>query len=263
MRRRQFLLAVLSLPVLSRTAGAGVGRHYAARLIGGEVGNGVWRAGLDITLDKGWKTYWRMPGDAGVPPQFDWGGSRNVKSVAVLWPAPTRYNDDGGETVGYKDRVVFPLDVVAEDAARPVDLKLEAFFGVCDVVCIPAKFEASLLQGLSAPADASLIAAFAARVPERATARSRFHVTRATLAMEGDKPALAVSLAGEGFGKELDVFVEGDDFAYFRAPRRGADPASVLLPIDGLKDATKLRGKALTLTMVAGDIRLEQEVVVD
>ena len=67
----------------------------------------------------------------------------------------------------------------------------------------------------------------------------------------------------EGFDDGLDVFVEGSDFAYFRAPRPAGDPADVHLPIDGLKGEEQLRGKTLTLTMIAGDIRLEQDVVVD
>lgn len=263
MKRRQLLFAALGLPALTLAARAETGRHYTVRLIGGETVNGVWRAGLDITLDKGWKTYWRMPGDAGVPPQFEWSGSKNVRSVTVLWPAPKRYNDDGGETVGYKDRVVFPLDVTPETADRPIDLALEAFFGVCEVVCIPAKFDAGLQQKEASPAEASLIAAFAARVPEKVDAQARFHVARATIGAEGGKPALALSLAGKGFEGDLDIFVEGNDFAYFRAPRRTADEAVVNLPIDGLKDPAALKGKPLTLTMVAGDIRLEQVVVVD
>ena len=263
MKRRQFLIAVLGLPALSPVAKAGAGRHYSARLIGGETQNGIWRAGLDLTLDEGWKTYWRMPGDAGVPPQFDWSKSRNVKSVTVLWPAPMRMTDAGGETVGYKGRVVFPLDIIAEQAGKPVDLMLEAFLGVCDVICIPVKLDMSLIQATTAPADASLIAAFAARVPEKANAQSRFHVARATLVEEGGKPVLALSLAGEGFGKDLDVFVEGSDFAYFRAPRPTGDGTNIHLPIDGLKDLGRLRGQTLTLTMVAGDIRLEQDIVVD
>lgn len=263
MKRRQFLFAVLSLPAFSLAARAGAERHYSARLIGGETQNGIWRAGLDLTLDEGWKTYWRMPGEAGVPPQFDWLGSRNVKSVTVLWPAPTRFTDDGGETVGYKDRVVFPLDIIAEDAGKPVALKLAAFLGVCDVICIPVNLEISLTQAAATPADASLIAAFAARVPEKANAQSRFHVKSATLVVEGGKPALALSLAGEGFGKDFDVFVEGSDFAYFRAPRPAGESANIHLPIDGLKDLGRLRGRTLTLTMISGDIRLEQDVVVD
>src|SRR5712671_1811022 len=127
MKRRQLLFAAMSLPAISPGVRAGTERHYEARLINGETQNGKWRVGLDLTLDQGWKTYWRMPGDAGVPPQFDWAGSNNVRSVTVLWPAPTRFADDGGETVGYKNRVVFPLDVIAEDAGMPIALKLAVF----------------------------------------------------------------------------------------------------------------------------------------
>ena len=263
MLRRHFLFAALSLPSLPVAAKAGAQMRYNARLIGGETEGGIWRAGLDLALDKGWKTYWRMPGDAGVPPQFDWSGSRNVKSLTVLWPAPMRFSDEGGETVGYKDRVVFPLDIAPVDESKPVNLKLEVFIGVCDVICIPVKLEETLLQGPPSPADASLIAAFAARVPEKVDARSRFHVAGASLVEEDGKPALALRLEGQGFDNGLDVFVEGSDFAYFRAPRVAGDAANIHLPIDGLKDGARLRGKTLTLTMIAGDIRLEQDVVVD
>lgn len=263
MQRRQFLFVALGLPVFTMAARAGSGQHYAVRLISGETQYNIWRAGLDITLDQGWKTYWRMPGDSGVPPQFDWSGSTNVKSVDVLWPVPKRYTDASGETVGYMDRVIFPLDIAAEDPTQPIALALDAFFGVCEVVCIPAKFDAALEQGGASPADASVIAAFAARVPEKVGAGSHFRAVRATVAREDDKPMLAVSLAGSGFDGELDIFVEGSDFAYFRAPRRTIDSTVVHLPIDGLKDPTTLQGKPLRLTMVVGDIRLEQDVVVD
>jgi len=263
MLRRHFLFAALSLPRLSAAAYAGAQMRYNARLIGGETQGGVWRAGLDLALDKGWKTYWRMPGDAGVPPQFDWSGSRNVKSLTVLWPAPMRFSDEGGETVGYKDHVVFPLDITPTEESKPMDLKLDVFLGVCDVICIPVKLEEALRQASPSPADASLIAAFAARVPEKVDARARFHVARASLVEDSGKPALALRLEGQGFDDGLDVFVEGSDFAYFRAPRPAGDPADVHLPIDGLKDEAQLRGKTLTLTMIAGDIRLEQDVVVD
>ena len=263
MLRRHFLFAALSLPRLSAAAYAGAQMRYNARLIGGETQGGVWRAGLDLALDKGWKTYWRMPGDAGVPPQFDWSGSRNVKSLTVLWPAPMRFSDEGGETVGYKDHVVFPLDITPTEESKPMDLKLDVFLGVCDVICIPVKFEETLRQKSPSAVDASLIAAFAARVPEKVDARARFHVARASLVEDDGKPALALRLEGQGFDDGLDVFVEGGDFAYFRAPRLAGDPADVHLPIDGLKDEEQLRGKTLTLTMIAGDIRLEQDVVVD
>src|SRR6476646_10335548 len=83
----------------------------AARLIAARVhnesGGRVFRAGVEIKLKDGWKTYWRYPGDSGVPPVFDFSTSQNVKSVSVLYPAPSRFPDGaGGSSIGYKGDVI-------------------------------------------------------------------------------------------------------------------------------------------------------------
>jgi DsbC/DsbD-like thiol-disulfide interchange protein len=263
MKRRELLFAALGLPAFSSAVQGGTGLRYSARLIGGETEQGKWRAGLDITLHDGWKTYWRVPGDAGVPPQFDWSRSRNAKSVTMLWPAPRRFTDEGGETIGYKDRVVFPVDVAANDPGQPIELALDAFLGVCEKICIPVKLEMSLVQSKPEPADASLIAAFAARVPRRVDAESPFRVANASLIETEGKFDLDLRLEGKGFDKDLDIFVEGSDFVYFRSPRPVSEKGTVLLRVDGLKGAQELKRRALNLTMTAGDIRLEQDVMVD
>ena len=263
-KRRELLLAAVGAPAFALAAQAATSPHYAARLIGGESVAGTWRAGVDITLDKGWKTFWRMPGDAGVPPQFDWSRSRNLKSAEVLWPVPSRFIDESGETVGYKDRVVFPVNATATDPGRPIELALDAFLGVCEIVCIPVKLDLDVLQSDPAPAaDASLIAAFAARVPQKADAQSRFRAVGASLAEADGGYDLVLRLAGTGFDQGLDVFVEGSDFAYFREPKPTGEAGLFRLHVNGLTDPQKLKGRTLTLTMTAGDIRLEQDVVVD
>src|SRR3989440_4396542 len=100
----------------------------AVRLIAGaartEGGATVYRAGVEIRLAPGWKTYWRYPGDSGIPPRFDFSKSRNVKSVTVHWPAPQRLPEEGGISIGYKTDVVFPLTVIAQDTNKPVSLSL-------------------------------------------------------------------------------------------------------------------------------------------
>src|SRR5882757_3501074 len=103
-------------------------------------------AGVEIALGDGWKTYWRMPGDAGVLPAFDWSGSTNVASVTVRYPAPSRMSEAAAETIGYKHGVLFPVEVVPKDPSRPVALALALEFGVCREICIPAeaKFSSTL-----------------------------------------------------------------------------------------------------------------------
>src|SRR6476646_5207541 len=81
-------------------------RLISARAVN-ESGGRVFRAGVEIRLKDGWKTYWRYPGDSGVPPVFDFSTSQNVKSVSVLYPAPSRFPDGaGGSSIGYKGDVI-------------------------------------------------------------------------------------------------------------------------------------------------------------
>jgi DsbC/DsbD-like thiol-disulfide interchange protein len=119
--------------------------HAAARLIAGtarKAGGAVWlRAGVEIRLDPGWHTYWRTPGDSGVPPTFNFAGSENVKSVNVLWPAAKRFPDDaGGHFNGYVGDVVFPLRIAAKHAAKPASRNLKLTYAYCKNICFPADF---------------------------------------------------------------------------------------------------------------------------
>src|SRR5262245_21994347 len=83
----------------------------AVRLSAGtrQPGAAVVRAGIEIKLKGGWHTYWRYPGDAGVPPRFDFAASKNVKAVEVLWPAPQRIPEQGLVVIGYTSSVILPL----------------------------------------------------------------------------------------------------------------------------------------------------------
>src|SRR5215813_14250428 len=170
------LVAALGAVVLAGAAGAqSQARAQAstwfellnarARLIGGAPavrGATSYLAGVEIALDEGWKTYWRMPGDAGVPPNFDWSGSSNVAAVTVLYPAPRRMSEPAADTVGYKHEVLFPVEVVPKDASQPVRLALAVEFGVCREICIPAEARLSLAltpaQMASTPSPAMLAA---------------------------------------------------------------------------------------------------------
>src|SRR5262249_37492548 len=140
----------------------------AARLIAGARAAGVvLRAGIEIRLKTGWHTYWRYPGDAGVPPQFDFKGSQNVKDVQVLWPAPRLITEAGGNAIGYVGEAIFPLRVLAQDPALPVVLRLKLDYAICEKLCVPAEARLELaLSKRQASRDAALAAA-EARVPKR------------------------------------------------------------------------------------------------
>ena len=96
----------------------------AARLVAGSqrAADGALRAGVEIRLKAGWHTYWRYPGDAGVPPKFDFGASQNLRRAVVLWPAPQRIMEAGGSTLGFSSDVIFPIRVEPLDAKNRIFL---------------------------------------------------------------------------------------------------------------------------------------------
>ena len=268
--QRLLIWIVFCLTALAGSAEASstLASHARAWLFHAETSDGAWNAGLAITLEDGWKTYWRMPGESGVPPQFDWSGSRNLKAVTVGWPAPRRYSDAAGESVGYKDEVVFPLRVEPRDSSRPVQLELTLFYAVCKDICIPAEAKLALTHPSAARSQESerqLIERFAARIPGGPSASLLPKVTSLRLAPNVTEPVLEVSLSRPLPPSEIDIFIEGHPMAYFRKPQAQSDKPSSLyrLRIDGLKNATELRGTRLTLTLVSGRASLVQSLSVE
>ena len=105
--------------------------------------NGHYMAALDLHLAPLWKTYWRAPGDAGIPPRFDWTGSVNLKAVQFHWPNPTVITSKGVTSIGYLNALVLPLEVTPSDPAKPVTLALKMDLGVCHDICLPAHLDLS------------------------------------------------------------------------------------------------------------------------
>jgi DsbC/DsbD-like thiol-disulfide interchange protein len=236
------------------------------RLVDGGMTQGHRLAGVQIELDPGWKTYWRVPGESGVPPVFDWSGSDNLKRAEVLYPAPARLHDQGGEAIGYKEEVIFPVEVEASDPARPVSLKLDLHFAVCQAICVPA--EATLALALpparEPDADGALVRAALAKVPLAAVGGLAVSDARLRPAPAGEGYELVVRLDGPG-ASEADIFVEGFQDAYFGKPRpldTASRSALYRLPVVGLKQPDGLIGKPLMLTVVARDSSVVRSVIV-
>ena len=121
----------------------------ASILPGWQMESGAQMAALALVLAPGWKTYWRSPGDAGIPPGFDWSASQNVRSVHIHWPAPSVFHTNGMQSIGYHDRLVLPVEVTPIDPARPMRLSATVDLGICDKICLPASVTVS--SDLAAP----------------------------------------------------------------------------------------------------------------
>lgn len=165
--RRLFRLAhVLALGLLTAVpahAQSGMGADVVTVdiLPGWREAGGTHYAGVRIRLAPGWKTYWRTPGDGGIPPLFMLDGSSNLARFEPLMPRPTVFDTGGLRSIGYTDEVVFPLALTATDANGPIVLDGSMFIGVCDEICMPA--EIRLEAALTAPGQSSALIATALR----------------------------------------------------------------------------------------------------
>lgn len=133
-------------------------------LPGWRTASGVHMAGLEVRMRPGWKTYWRAPGDSGIPPQFDWRRSGNLTGVEIVWPTPSVTVDDGLRTIGYKDSVILPIRVAPGRAGQDVKLNGRVEMGVCKDVCVPVELQVTgTLPGSIRKPDPRIAAALASR----------------------------------------------------------------------------------------------------
>jgi DsbC/DsbD-like thiol-disulfide interchange protein len=214
-------------------------------------------AGFEITLAPGAITYWRDPGDSGLPPTLDFSASDNVEAVEPEFPAPKRIKEaDGGKAFGYDGGVIFPLRVTPRDAAKPVTLALQADFAVCEKVCLPAKARLKLtLPAAGASPYAGAINAALAAVP-RAVPPQDFG------ALAADGAGAWRLCAPYEDGPPRDLFVEPPEGWWLTAAPASAEAGRDCFKVtlgDKPKDAALPVALRLTLTGGAGAVETTLE----
>lgn len=238
-----------------------------ARLVAGTVHARV-MAGVEIALDEGFKTYWRHPGTSGVPPRFDWSRSDNLASATVWYPAPQRFAEADGETIGYKKRVTFPVQIIPKDPARPVTLVLDLEYGACRDVCIPVQAELKLTVPMEAaltPPGGTGLSQALARVP-RTNGDGHPKVAAIKIDLDSSKPQIAIDAFFPDALKSADAFLEAPDGLWLPMTQRLAGtPAGrarfVVDLTDGV-DLAEVKGKTIRLTLVSDTGQSESTFVV-
>lgn len=116
-------------------------------------------AAVQVDLAPGWKTYWRAPGDAGIPPLWTWTTAENVETIAFHWPVPQVSHDNGMRSIGYYGNLTLPVQLTATDPSQPIRISGSVQIGVCESICVPMEFqfEATLLP--NSPRDGTIVAA--------------------------------------------------------------------------------------------------------
>jgi DsbC/DsbD-like thiol-disulfide interchange protein len=242
----------------------------AARLVAGTrpaSGNAL-RAGIEIRLKQGWHTYWRYPGDAGVPPRFDFKGSQNLKEFTVLWPAPERLPEDGGVSIGYSRDVVLPLRIVPVNRAKPVTLHLKLNYAICERLCVPAEAVSELTLPTGATSQDASLSAAEARVPKKAAPGEGHRLALRTVRREGGaQPQVVVDFAAPE-GVPVELFAEGPTPEWALPVPMQIDGAPTGLrrfafELDGAPPGASYKGAHILLTAVAGDEAIEVTIRLD
>lgn len=223
------------------------GANSQARLLAaGPPLAGIYLVGLEIDLKAGAHTYWRNPGDAGVPPSLSTAGSRNVKSAHLRFPAPERLQEGALSVNGYRNSLILPLEIVPQDVTAPVHLAIHFSYAACEKICIPAELSGTLDLSPQAPpsTQAPRLAQALSRLPQQASAES--------LGLNVTPPQSPERLVWQVALKTgtRDVFAEGPEGWFFEtkakgdqfeltaaeAPKNWSGPVPVRLTLTGPRD---------------------------
>lgn len=231
--------------------------HSAVRLLAGSRSGAVLLGGVAFQLQPGWKTYWRTPGDSGVPPRFDFSKSDNVEAVTVLWPAPKKFDDGaGGVSLGYHDQIVLPLRIVAKSVDKPVTLRAEINYAVCEKLCIPVDAKAELaFNSVASTEDPALFAALDT-VPKPANVGDPNPLTIRDVKREGKDQVVVDVVTPDD--RAVSLFVEGPTPDWGLPVPKLVEPSPpgvkrFSFQLDGVPPGVNPDGAALKLTLVGGD----------
>ena len=210
---------------------------------------------LEIEMDPGWKTYWRMPGDAGVAPSFDWTAATNVAQALPYFPAPHRLPDQGGEVIGYKGSVIFPVKIDRRNADAPTPLAATISYGICKNICIPV--EVTVKGGCFDGGISAAIARSVEAVPRAPGERRDSDPALAGVSgsVVANPARLTVDVDFGAGASDTDLFIEAPDGLYVPLPQKAKPDAkgraSFTVDLSKVADAKDLLGKELRLTMVS------------
>ncbi len=197
------ILAAAALVVAPARAAPVASAHatteLAAETAGAAPGSTLWVAVVQ-TLDKGWHTYWRNPGDAGEATALRWTLPTGWRAGEIIWPTPKRLPVGPIMNYGYEGKVVLPVPLQVPLSAKPGDkatLSAIVDYLVCAEVCVPGIATVSLavpvVGGAPAtdPAFGPLIAETLAAAPKPAGLTATFETTATKVKMAIAGPVLA------------------------------------------------------------------------
>jgi DsbC/DsbD-like thiol-disulfide interchange protein len=217
-------------------------------------------AGIEIDMPASFKTYWKTPGETGLPTVLDFSASTGLAGHRVLWPYPVIDKSQGYLDYVYPGSTVLPVALMLDGDAAMLDVT--ATLGICSDICAPASARFALPLSLAAPDPGQSI-------------RLRQAAALAPLAWtSGPEPVGDIALAEDGKSLTLRVTDTGIDAAsliaatddpadVFGTPQKSPEPGIFLLPLLGSNGIKGLEGKPVQITFLtaAGPFQVSRHVL--
>lgn len=248
------------------------GERHRVRLFAGDVAGaspGVVMAFIEMSMDKGWKTYWRNPGTAGgIPPEFNWEKSKNIAKAEVLFPVPQVMSDKAGDVIGYREFVIFPVRITPADLQAPIEIDVTANYGICEKLCVPA--ETNLVLSVPVPplpaAGEDAERAYGA-VPRAQDSLKPGDPSGLKVERPAERPGLIrISATFPGDSEAAAMYLAVADGRYLPLPvRREAAGQTVVFEItfENPNDLAALKGAAVSVVMAGQNGQSEDVFVID
>ncbi len=119
-------------------------------------------AAIRIDLAPGWKTYWRAPGEGGVPTRLNLTDADGVTGLVMHWPRPQVFFTNGLRSIGYEGSVVLPVEFVVNTGGT-AEIAGHLELGVCLDVCMPISVDLASALPPSTERDGAIAAALSDR----------------------------------------------------------------------------------------------------
>ena len=225
-------------------------------LQGWELADGRRVVAIKLSLEDGWKTYWRAPGDSGIPPLFSWNGARNIAQMQITWPQPEVFDDGGVRSIGYKKQLVIPLHIAPKRDDKPVRLKGRMDIGICSDICAPytLKFDAKLEDVGSVPTP-EIASALASAPFSASEAGVKAATCRLTPTNDGMQIEARVTVPSAG-GHEETVIEAGQDTIWVSEPvttRKGDQLVAVSQIFHSSGTAFSVNRSAVRITILGSN----------
>ncbi|WP_147179142.1 protein-disulfide reductase DsbD domain-containing protein [Ciceribacter naphthalenivorans] len=274
-RRPGLALAALAAALMGQTCAAWAESSDWAVNQGGRMrlvvlpadAQGTRAAALQIEPSPGWITYWREPGDAGIPPSITIAPESGYALTEVAYPVPKRIDNGDIHDIGYDAPVTLPLTLVASGAgtSSPGEINASVFIGLCRNICIPFQAELRLTPNDAEEAEeTALIVAARARLPEPPAAD--FALKAHALSADGKHLSLTLTVPTQTKERDAEIFVTGPSGHVFldESERKlSGDELTVVLPISGLPRKYDIHGKTWGVLVKAGGRAMETHLAFD